>query len=92
LKDIRMPSLSIAQGYESYLVERASGGTDEGVLAGQTPTTIVLRREGGQELVIPRDDVRKLQVSQLSAMPSDLDQQVNERQMADLLAYLTGGR
>jgi hypothetical protein len=63
-----------------------------GVLAGQTPTTIVLRREGGEERVIPRDDVKALQVSQLSAMPSDLEQQVGERQMADLLAYLTGGR
>jgi putative membrane-bound dehydrogenase-like protein len=92
LKDILLPSLSIAQGYESYLVERVSGGTDEGVLAGQTPTTIVLRREGGQELVIPREDVRRLQVSQLSAMPSDLEQQVGEREMADLLAYLTRAR
>jgi hypothetical protein len=28
-------------------------------------------------------------VSQLSAMPADLDQQVSEQQMADLLQYLT---
>jgi putative membrane-bound dehydrogenase-like protein len=92
LKDVLVPSQSIAQGYESYVVERASGGSEVGVLAGQTPTTIVLRREGGVERVIPRDDVKALQVSQLSAMPSDLEQQVGERQMADLLAYLTGGR
>jgi putative membrane-bound dehydrogenase-like protein len=92
LKDILMPSLSIAPRYESYVVERASGGTEEGVLAGQTPTTIVLRREGGEERVIPREDVRRLQVSQLSSMPADLEQQVGEQEMADLLAYLTGGR
>jgi len=92
LKDVLMPSLSIAPRYESYVVERASGGTDEGVLAGQTPTTIVLRREGGQELVIPREDVRALRVSQLSAMPADLEQQVSEQQMADLLHYLTTAR
>ena len=89
LKDILMPSQSIAQGYEAYVVERASGGIEEGVLGGQTPTTIVLHREGGQEIVIPRGDVRRMYVSQLSAMPADLEQQVSEQQMADLLEYLT---
>jgi putative membrane-bound dehydrogenase-like protein len=92
LKDILMPSLSIAPRYESYVVERASGGTEEGVLAGQTPATIVLRREGGEERVIPRADVRRLQVAQLSSMPADLEQQIGEQEMADLLAYLTGAR
>ena len=89
LKDVLLPSLSIAQGYESYVVERASGGIEEGVLAGQTPTTIVLRREGGKEIVIPRAEVGRMYVSQLSAMPADLDQQVSERQMADLLQFLS---
>jgi putative heme-binding domain-containing protein len=89
LKDILLPSQSIAQGYEAYVVERASGGIEQGVLAGQTPTTVVLRREGGVEVAIPRGDVRRMHVSQLSAMPADLEQQVSERQMADLLEYLT---
>ena len=89
LKDVLIPSQSIAQGYEAYVVERSSGGIEQGVLAGQTPTTIVLHREGGQELVIPRADIKRLYVSQLSAMPADLEQQVSERQMADLLEYLT---
>jgi putative heme-binding domain-containing protein len=88
LKDVHIPSQSIAQGYESYVVERLSGGTEEGVLGGQTPSTIVLHREGGKEIVIPRSDVRRMYVSQLSAMPADLEQQVSERQMADLLEFL----
>ena len=62
------------------------------MLAGQTPTAIVLHREGGVETVIPRADVRRMYVSELSAMPADLEQQVSERQMADLLEYLTKAR
>jgi hypothetical protein len=31
-------------------------------------------------------------VSELSAMPADLEQQVSEAQMADLLQYLTRAR
>ena len=49
----------------------------------------MLHREGGQEVVIPRADVQRMYVSQLSAMPGDLEQQITEAQMADLLQYLT---
>jgi len=37
-----------AQGYESYVVE-TTGGTLDGVRGAQTPTTIVLRHEQGNE-------------------------------------------
>src|SRR5262249_24586074 len=40
LPDIIMPSRSIAQNYESYVVETKSGGIVEGVMGPQTPTTI----------------------------------------------------
>ena len=89
LRDILVPSASIAQGYESWVVERASGGTEVGVLAGQTPTSVLLRREGSPEILVPREDIRRRYVSDLSAMPADLEQQVGEREMADLIAYLT---
>jgi hypothetical protein len=39
-------------------------------------------------MVLPRADIRRLCVSPPPAMPADLDQQVSERQMADLLGYI----
>jgi putative heme-binding domain-containing protein len=92
LSDILMPSKSIAQKYEAYVVERSSGGMTEGVLGTQTPTSITLRQEEGKELVIPRSDIRKMYVANLSAMPADLEKQVNVQQMADLLRYITAGK
>ena len=92
LSDILMPSKSIAQNYETYVVELASGGTHEGVMGSQTPTTITLRREEGKETVIPRKDIKRIYVADLSAMPDDLDKQVNVQQMADLLQFLTASR
>jgi hypothetical protein len=50
----------------------------------------VLRREGGEESVIARKDIRKMSVSNLSAMPGDLENQIGPAQMADLIAYLKG--
>jgi putative heme-binding domain-containing protein len=88
LPDIIMPSKSIAQNYESYVVETRSSGIIEGVLGPQTPTTITIRHEEGKQDVIRRADIKEMRVTNLSAMPADLDQQVSVDQMADLLKYL----
>lgn len=88
LVDILSPNQSIAQGYETYLVERRNGKTEAGTLADQTPTTITLRREG-QPIVIPRGEVAKLTMLPRSSMPEDLDKVITPAEMADLLAFLT---
>ena len=94
LADVLLPSRAIAQNYESYVVETASGDVLEGIVASQTPTAIALRREGGEERVVPRSEILKMYAFNLSAMPADLEQQVDVEQMADLLALLrpTSGR
>jgi putative heme-binding domain-containing protein len=90
LVDLLLPSNAIAQNYESYVVETESGDVIEGIIASQTPTAVSLRREGAQERVVPRSTIKKMYGSNLSAMPADLEQQVDVQQMADLLALLTG--
>jgi putative membrane-bound dehydrogenase-like protein len=92
LEDILVPSRAIAQGYESYVVETTSGDTFEGVLGPESPTAIVLRHEGTDARMVPRAQIGKMYASQLSAMPADLEQQVDVTQMADLLRYLTAPR
>ena len=89
LEDILVPSKSIAQKYEAYVVDTASGGIQEGVLGSQTPTTITLRKEEGKEIIIPRKDIKRMYLANLSAMPADLEKQVDIQQMADLLKFLT---
>jgi putative membrane-bound dehydrogenase-like protein len=90
LTNILIPSLSIAQGYESYVVETNSGGNYDGVIGPQTPSAITLRHENGKEDVIPRQDIKNMYVTNLSAMPPDLEKQISVDQMANLLAYLKG--
>jgi hypothetical protein len=38
--------------------------------------------------VIPRSEIKQMYVSNLSAMPEDLDKEISPEQMADLVAYL----
>src|SRR5690606_33906779 len=88
LVDILPPNQSIAQGYETYIVERTNGRTDAGTLAAQTPTTITLR-QAGQSIVIPRTEIKSIVMTPQSSMPADLDQVISEQEMADLIAFLT---
>lgn len=87
LEDILMPNKTISQGYEAYVVETTSGTLD-GVLHAQTSTTIALRHEDGKEDVIQRKDIRQMHVTNVSAMPGDLEKQIDLQQMADLLEFL----
>ncbi len=88
LADIIMPNRSIAQNYESYVIETKSSGMIEGVLGSQTPTTITIRHEEGKQDVIRRDDIKEMRTTNLSAMPEDVDKQVSVEQMTDLLKFL----
>ncbi|HXA06465.1 MAG TPA: PVC-type heme-binding CxxCH protein [Bryobacteraceae bacterium] len=87
LEDILMPNKTIAQGFEAYVVE-TTGGTLDGVLGPQTPTTIALRHEDGKEDIIQRKDIKQMYVTNLSAMPGDLEKRIDLQQMADLLEFL----
>ena len=69
-------------------METKSSGIIEGVIGPQTPTTITIRHEEGKEEVIRREDIKDMRITNLSAMPGDLDKQVSVQQMADLLKFM----
>ena len=86
--DILSPSQSIAQGYETYVVELRGGRVAAGTLASQTASAITLR-QAGKPVSIPWRDIRRLSVDAQSTMPSTLDKVISPDEMADLLAFLT---
>ena len=88
LGDILLPSQSIAQRYETYIVERMSGGAEAGVLGGETSAAITLRQGEGRQVTIPRSEIRSMRVLPQSSMPSDLDKLITPEEMADLLAFI----
>ncbi len=92
LVDIIMPSKSIEQGYETYVVDLASGEIVDGVMSAHTPATITLRQEQRRETVISRENIRRMYVSNVSMMPDGLEKQIDVQQMADLLAFLKAVR
>jgi putative heme-binding domain-containing protein len=92
LRDILMPNRSIADGYEWWEVKEKNGKVSAGIISKETAGTITLRNLAGPEITIPRNVIQSLQSSNVSMMPSGLEKQINERQMADLLAFIKGVR
>jgi putative membrane-bound dehydrogenase-like protein len=88
LRDILLPNLSIADGYDLWSVELQNGENLQGLIASETPTAIMLRNAGGQERSIARQDIRSLKVMEISAMPLGLESNINPQEMADLLAFI----
>jgi putative membrane-bound dehydrogenase-like protein len=92
LEDIILPSKSIEHGFETYVVELATGDIVDGIMSAQTSATITLRQEQGRETVIARQDIKSMRVSKVSMMPEGLEKQISVGQMADLLTFLKAVR
>lgn len=90
LGDILVPSQSIAQHYETYVVQTRGGRSEAGVLGSQTPDTITLRQGQGREVTVRRSEIRSMAAAPQSSMPADLDKVITPGEMADLLAYIRG--
>ena len=88
LAKILDPNLNIAPGYETYVIETRSGATVTGVVARESPTSVTLRREEGEEETLLRSHIAALRVSSVSTMPEGLEDDIDPAAMADLLEYL----
>jgi putative membrane-bound dehydrogenase-like protein len=88
MANILAPDLSISSGYDLWAVELKDGGSFQGIISTETPTAITLKNAGREERTIKRSDVQSLKALNMSSMPLGLEKQINEQQMADLIAYL----
>ncbi|MCB0688100.1 MAG: c-type cytochrome, partial [Saprospiraceae bacterium] len=86
--DILQPNRSISDGYELWTISLKSGNSLSGIISQQSPTSITIRDATGKETTIDRNDIKELIASQWSAMPENLHTQFNQKEMADLLAFL----
>ena len=88
LTKILDPNVNISPGYETYVIETRNGATVTGLIAQDSPTSLMLRREEGEEETILRRNIATLRVSSVSTMPEGLEEDINPSEMADLLEYL----
>ena len=82
------PNREVDTRYLNYQAVLSDGRTLTGVVIAETAAGITLRRADGVEDRIRRDDLESLRSTGQSLMPEGLELQINEQQMANLIAFL----
>jgi putative membrane-bound dehydrogenase-like protein len=89
LQETLDPNRNVDGRYYEYRIVTANGRTVNGLMAGETATTIILRGAEGKDETILRSEVEELRALDKSLMPEGLEKDIPPKAMSDLLAYLT---
>lgn len=92
LLNIVNPSAEIREGFETYLIATTDGRIMDGFLVDQDRQIVVLRGTDGQNITLPRDQIRAMKATGRSLMPERLLGAMSDRQVRDLFAYLRQGQ
>ncbi len=82
------PSREVLANYTQYVIVLDSGRAVSGLIAGETPTSITLKRAENIQETLLRQNIEEIIGSGQSLMPEGLEQKINHQQMSDLLAFL----
>ncbi|PQO42314.1 PVC-type heme-binding CxxCH protein [Blastopirellula marina] len=88
LFDILDPSGKVEPKYAASQILTTSGQTYSGIIAHETPQSVVLHLADGKTAEIPRSEIDLFQTSDQSLMPSGLEKEISLNDMADLLEFL----
>ncbi len=83
------PNRSVEGNYRAYTVATDDGRVVNGLLAGESKTSIELVDAEGKRHVVQRDEIDDFVPSTNSLMPVGFEKQIQPQGLADLLAFLT---
>ncbi|HUR54935.1 MAG TPA: c-type cytochrome, partial [Gemmataceae bacterium] len=86
------PNREVDPRYLSYTLNLTDGRTTSGMIAGESPTALTLRRAEGAVEIVLRTQIEELKSTRLSLMPEGVEKKVSPAEMADLIAFLRDPR
>jgi putative heme-binding domain-containing protein len=90
LLNILDPNREVSPGYLEYLVRARDGKVQSGIIVSETATSLTLKRAGGVEELVLRQDIEETTSTGRSLMPEGWEQTIRPQEMADLIAFLLG--
>jgi len=85
------PNQAVDPAYASYSVVTKDDRDLTGILAAETPNSILLRMTGGTEETVLRNNIQEFRNSGRSLMPEGFETALKAQDMADLITYISGG-
>jgi len=82
------PNLVVSDDYQPRQVITNDGRIVFGLIVEESDARVILKIAGGERVILPRDEIDVMQDSTQSIMPEGLEQQINEQDFRDLVAYL----
>lgn len=92
LESILQPSKSIAPSYQAWNVVTTDGRVRSGLLVNTSHDECTYVDPKGERFMVVAKDVEETRPSQKSIMPDSLVDQLTDREIRDLLAYLSSRR
>jgi putative heme-binding domain-containing protein len=92
LESIVFPSASFVRSFEPVIVVTKSGKSYNGLVTKDSVDEIVLATGPKEEARLARDEIEEMRPSNVSVMPSGLDQQLSPQDLADLIAFLKAAK
>jgi putative heme-binding domain-containing protein len=92
LQEILDPNRNVDSRYVEYRATTKAGRTFIGLLAAETAVSITLRGQEHKDEVLLRADLDRLEDIGRSPMPEGMERDLSRQDLADLIAYLIGGK
>ena len=88
VESVLQPSVEIASGYESILIQTVAGRILDGVVQRETSDSLWLASADGEVMVLAVVDIARRRTQEVSLMPGNFAEVLTVTQLHDLLAYL----
>jgi putative heme-binding domain-containing protein len=88
LESVVLPSSTIAQGFDPYVVQTKGGEVYAGVIPQPSADVLEIRDAAGNTTRVRKDQVARLKRQSVSIMPDGLPAALTREEFRDLLAYL----
>ena len=82
------PDREVAPQYARTTLTLKNGTVSAGVTTMESPEEVRLILPAGQELVVPRRDIARVERDAASLMPTGVEEGLSDQELADLLAWL----
>ncbi|MDB6030377.1 MAG: putative rane-bound dehydrogenase [Verrucomicrobiales bacterium] len=90
IESILYPSKLILDGYQQTTVFTRDGDLQTGILRGETAEELTLVDSEGLKHTIPKREIEKRKVSELSLMPEGMHVGISKQDFSDLVTYVEG--
>jgi putative heme-binding domain-containing protein len=82
------PSRQVSPDFLAYTLITQNGEVLSGLLAGETASSVTLRRAEGNDEIVPRSNIESLKAAGKSLMPDGFEQKLSVQDVADVLDFL----